>query len=131
MHEVASIVFVRKSFTEYTAIDLVDNVCYQQVRSSALELLGSMYHRLGPPMKALLPELRPALQTQVCLRAMCVLYKHCGARSEVQEEQCALLRHIGALLNPFRTAGVCFWDKTLGTSVLLIACSCERVNPMP
>ncbi|CAM9413692.1 unnamed protein product [Ectocarpus fasciculatus] len=36
-----------------------------KVRTSALELLGSMYHRLGPPMKALLPELRAALQSQV------------------------------------------------------------------
>lgn len=40
-----------------------------QVRSSSLELLGSLYHRLGPPLKALLPsELRPALQSQVCTR---------------------------------------------------------------
>lgn len=38
---------------------------HRQVRSSGLELLGSMYHRLGPPMKALLPELRAALQSQV------------------------------------------------------------------
>ncbi|CAM9795466.1 unnamed protein product [Ectocarpus sp. 6 AP-2014] len=36
-----------------------------KVRTSALDLLGSMYHRLGPPMKALLPELRAALQSQV------------------------------------------------------------------
>lgn len=44
----------------------VSIVCWHQVRSSALELLGSMYHRLGPPMKALVPELRAALQSQVC-----------------------------------------------------------------
>ncbi|CAM9466508.1 unnamed protein product, partial [Hapterophycus canaliculatus] len=36
-----------------------------KVRSSALELLGSIYHRLGPRLKALLPELRAALQSQV------------------------------------------------------------------
>lgn len=44
---------------------LKSRVLLQQVRSSALELLGSMYHRLGPPMKALVPELRAALQSQV------------------------------------------------------------------
>ena len=74
MREVASIVFHRKPFAEYGAVDLADNVYYQQVRSSALELLGSMYHRLGPPMKALLPELRAALQTQVCPTALYVFY---------------------------------------------------------
>ncbi|CAM9113078.1 unnamed protein product [Choristocarpus tenellus] len=36
-----------------------------KVRSSALDLLGCLYHRLGPPMKALLPDLKPALQLQV------------------------------------------------------------------
>ncbi|CAM9903323.1 unnamed protein product [Scytosiphon promiscuus] len=36
-----------------------------KVRSSALELLGTIYHRLGPPLKVLIPELRAALQAQV------------------------------------------------------------------
>ncbi|CAM9401832.1 unnamed protein product, partial [Discosporangium mesarthrocarpum] len=36
-----------------------------KVRSTALDVLGCLYHRLGPPMKALLPDLKPALQSQV------------------------------------------------------------------
>lgn len=63
MDQVLDASLLQLSQTDYIAINL--HFGYQQVRSSALELLGSIYHRLGPPLKALLPELRAALQSQV------------------------------------------------------------------